>query len=188
MSSRTSATAACRVFVCQLDISIWASVCVCECLWSTALLVCHMAESHCIAIGDGWQPTSVSDRVWHKEVGEWHAGKEALSNMNRLTNKWKGETNKQACVLSEWKVMTYLCSWGWSCSTGPERWEQSNIRWHPIPPAHNLDCTQTGLQRPRQSCSPYGGHSGALGLSCTAWRSSEARLWIKRAKYTEDTG
>lgn len=73
--------------------------------------------------------------------------------------------------------MPYLYSWVWSCSIEPRHWELSNIRWHSIPPACNLGCTQSGSQRQQQSCSPYDGHSWAQGLSCTGWHLSVAQLW-----------
>lgn len=83
------------------------------------------------------------------------------------------------CILV---FMPYLYSLVWSCSIVPGHWELSNIQWHSVPPAYNLDCTQSGSQRQQKSCYPYGGHSGAQGPSCTGWHWSVAQLWRNRVK------
>lgn len=84
-----------------------------------------------------------------------------------------------------WSRFSDRCSWGWSCSTGPERWGPSDIRWRSIPPERSRGCIQSG-SRPRQrSCSPCAGRFGAPGPSCTGWRWSAEQLQRKRTQKKE---
>lgn len=113
------------------------------------------------------------------------------AGVNKTTTTWMEQRAVLGRREAEWSSQAwgwglgegggaYLCSWGWSCSTAPARWAPSDTRWRSIPPARNPDCTRSGSQRPRQSCCPCAGRSGAPGRSCTEWRSSVAQLWMDR--------
>lgn len=163
--------------------SLHMSVCVCVCVWPSAVpATCALHGWISLYRYRRWLAAhicGVVTRVWHSrhQVRETE-GRKIWKGVKKVNKHMKKEAKKDkqthpGCV---WVFMSYLYSWGWSCSTEPGRWGLSNIQWHSIPPAYNLDCTRSGSRRQQQSCFPYGGRCEAQGRSCTAWHWSGEQL------------
>lgn len=165
---------------------IWACVFVCVPVCTCDPLACLppeclVAESCSIATGNAWLASSPHLRQSDHSLtltglNVRDTGTEEDIRLTWKTQQRRDERNERkkkktlvcihVCLLSAC-CMSHLCSWVWSCSIEPGHWGRSNIQWHLIPPAYNQDCTRSESQLQQQSCYPYGGHYGALGLSCT---------------------
>lgn len=69
--------------------------------------------------------------------------------------------------------------WARCRSTGPGRWARPRTWWQWSRAVCSLDCIQTAPPCPRQSRSRCAFQTWAPGPSCTEWRSSWGRLWVR---------
>lgn len=186
------------VIVNTVHLGMFVSICVSFWPWTWPAPVCLVTKSICITTSDSLKPTSVKRKDFNskgvkRELGtdrkteSWLTNKpimklKAKNAKKNYTYDAKPNNGLSIFVCLVLALISYQCSWVWSCSIVPGHWELLSIQWHLIPPAHNLGCTQTAPLHQQQSCCPCADHFLARGLNCTGWHWSLAPLLSEKQK------